>query len=218
MTRPSQLRIVDCLKMLDMLEGNISYLNELYLDTGQQLTHAVNDFRSECDEDSLSELIRYLYWHSKLPASRISELTDISSAKLAHVAGPLCFVSRCDTCASEYTARKVSRRADYERQCSTCGNRDKIAAHRAFLVDWEHTDHLPEAVDKKSYAAYLNSGAWKKKRKIALKRAGYRCQLCSTKETRLEVHHNCYDRLGKEEPEDLCVLCSPCHKKHHNIQ
>jgi len=33
----------------------------------------------------------------------------------------------------------------------------------------------------------------------------------------LEVHHNTYDRLWCEDPEDLAVVCADCHGTHHGI-
>lgn len=64
------------------------------------------------------------------------------------------------------------------------------------------------------YAAYLNSPEWKQKRLEALRRANYRCEACPETES-LEVHHLTYDRLGFERPQDLRVLCNPCHSQEH---
>jgi 5-methylcytosine-specific restriction endonuclease McrA len=30
------------------------------------------------------------------------------------------------------------------------------------------------------------------------------------------VHHRTYARIGSEDPMDLVVLCSRCHRKHHD--
>ena len=218
MGRPAQLKIVDNLKMLDLLADNLQYLEELKELHQKYLTESINDFRAQADQDGINELVRYLYWYSKLSANKIHELTDVRPSKMQHVAGPICFRATCRSCGSEFTARKTSRRGDYDRECSNCSNNQKIKAHRAFLVDWEEHDHVPEEIDRGDYSAYLNSQTWKKKRKIALKRAGYRCQVCSASQCRLDVHHNTYDRLGREDPEDLCVLCTYCHKKHHNLE
>lgn len=65
------------------------------------------------------------------------------------------------------------------------------------------------------YADYLKSELWQAKREIALARAGYKCQLCS-KTQNLNVHHNTYDRIGKELETDLVVLCRDCHAKFHD--
>ena len=216
--RPPQFRIVETLRMMEMLTGNIQYLKELKEESMKHLDDACSTFLQGADDDQKSELVRFLYWHSSLNASTIQELTGKSAKQLSTISGPLCFMAQCVTCGSDYTARKASRSADYDQQCDICSNKERIRAHKAFLLDWEEVDHLPDSIDKQGYAAYLNSSSWKAKRKIALKRAGYRCQLCSQAQTRLEVHHNSYERLGKEELEDLCVLCNSCHKKHHNIE
>ena len=65
------------------------------------------------------------------------------------------------------------------------------------------------------YKSYLGSASWKRKREEAIKRAGYCCEKCKAPsvDTRLEVHHKTYKRLGKEVPEDLIVLCKACHDK-----
>lgn len=67
---------------------------------------------------------------------------------------------------------------------------------------------------KDEYKRYLRSPQWLEKRGEALQRAAKRCQLCGFTE-QLEVHHNTYEHLGDERPEDLVVLCSPCHRRHH---
>lgn len=74
------------------------------------------------------------------------------------------------------------------------------------------------------YKAHLRSPEWARIRKAALKRAGYRCQFCglSLKKLRLigrhlQVHHNTYENLGHEKPEDLTVLCSGTRGSCHTI-
>jgi 5-methylcytosine-specific restriction endonuclease McrA len=66
-----------------------------------------------------------------------------------------------------------------------------------------------------NYRQYIKSDAWKAKRQAAIERAGGKCQLCGKSGVRLTVHHNSYNNLGNEPPEDLIVLCWPCHDSHH---
>ena len=66
------------------------------------------------------------------------------------------------------------------------------------------------------YEKYLLTDHWQSIRRGALRKAAYKCQLCSVKNT-LQVHHNTYDNLGCEKPEDVTVLCNGCHEKHHEI-
>lgn len=56
--------------------------------------------------------------------------------------------------------------------------------------------------------------AWKARREEALDRRGRRCELCRAT-SRLQVHHNTYERVGAELPDDLVVLCNACHARHH---
>lgn len=60
------------------------------------------------------------------------------------------------------------------------------------------------------YAEYLQTPEWAKKRGKALRFAGYKCQLCNSKEN-LNVHHRTYERRGHELMGDLTVLCNDCH-------
>jgi 5-methylcytosine-specific restriction endonuclease McrA len=65
------------------------------------------------------------------------------------------------------------------------------------------------------YTKYLESLQWKVQREKALRRAGFKCERCGMefKHMMLHVHHKNYERLGKELPEDLEVLCLECHPK-----
>jgi 5-methylcytosine-specific restriction endonuclease McrA len=64
------------------------------------------------------------------------------------------------------------------------------------------------------YKEYLQSDAWKAKRKAVLIRDQLRCQLCGH-EKNLHVHHVTYDRIYNEDLEDLITLCSDCHSTLH---
>jgi hypothetical protein len=64
------------------------------------------------------------------------------------------------------------------------------------------------------YTGYLESPQWERTRNIALKRANHKCQICGSA-SRLQVHHNTYDRVYQELPTDLIVLCHSCHDLFH---
>jgi len=66
------------------------------------------------------------------------------------------------------------------------------------------------------YADYLNSPQWATLRRLALKAADNRCQVCNS-DLLLQVHHRKYPKvLGWEELSDLTVLCRRCHDLFHN--
>ena len=62
-----------------------------------------------------------------------------------------------------------------------------------------------------NYYEYIKSAEWKSKADAAKERAGGRCQVCN-KTGNLNAHHRTYERLGKELPEDITVLCRDCHE------
>lgn len=61
---------------------------------------------------------------------------------------------------------------------------------------------------------YLRTTEWRTTRNAALRRAGWKCTLCSAR-TQLQVHHNDYSRLGEELDTDLTVICASCHALFH---
>ena len=68
------------------------------------------------------------------------------------------------------------------------------------------------------YQKYLETDRWKYVRKLALRKAQYRCSMCGKDKIQLHVHHNNYEHRGEEENhlEDIIVICFECHAKFHN--
>jgi 5-methylcytosine-specific restriction endonuclease McrA len=67
------------------------------------------------------------------------------------------------------------------------------------------------------FAEYRMQPEWQVRRGQALTRARYRCQMCSSHDATLDVHHNSYQNYGDERPEDLVVLCRSCHQNFHGV-
>jgi len=67
------------------------------------------------------------------------------------------------------------------------------------------------------FAEYRLQPEWQARRTAKLAKAGYRCQVCGERDTRLDVHHNTYDRYGDESDFDLAVMCGRCHERYHGI-
>lgn len=84
------------------------------------------------------------------------------------------------------------------------------------LIDFIKHLYLKWTKKRIDYDLYLMSKHWKKTRAKAVKRADYKCQLCGTRKDKLQVHHNCYDRLYWEKKSDLVVLCRRCHANYHH--
>lgn len=72
-----------------------------------------------------------------------------------------------------------------------------------------------EELRKLPYQEYLQSPYWQQRRHFAMKQARYSCQICNSKDKKLNVHHRSYERLGQELQTDLIVLCEDCHLIFH---
>jgi hypothetical protein len=70
---------------------------------------------------------------------------------------------------------------------------------------------------KKSYLDYINSAAWRRKRKEYWNSETLReCYICSDPWLDFagkELHHRTYERLGNENLDDLVPVCPSCHQK-----
>ena len=78
---------------------------------------------------------------------------------------------------------------------------------------WHHLlKSLDPTDDNGTYAKYLQSPAWQRKRDAVIQRDGVQC-ICGDQAT--ELHHKTYDNIGKEPLSDLVMLCKGCHKRLH---
>ena len=66
------------------------------------------------------------------------------------------------------------------------------------------------------YAAYLRSFAWRALRDRVLERDGGRCVYCG--EPAVEVHHENYSRVGREQLDDLSAVCRACHLRAERLR
>ena len=72
-------------------------------------------------------------------------------------------------------------------------------------------------IDSDKYRDYLQSDAWKAKRRLVLEFLGHRCVKCGIHltETTANIHHLTYERVKNESLDDLIPLCKTCHKREH---
>lgn len=105
----------------------------------------------------------------------------------------------CDLCKAEIDQEKNQRHIL---------EREKYAKSR------EVNQRRLQELKNMRYSKYLQTPEWKEIRNRKMKRAKYRCQLCS-KHDKLNVHHTTYENRGNENDGDLIVLCEDCHKLYH---
>lgn len=69
------------------------------------------------------------------------------------------------------------------------------------------------------YKQYLRSEEWANIKVDLITLRGNRCQRCGKKKalSKLQVHHKTYKNIFLENPEDLELVCAPCHMAEHNL-
>jgi 5-methylcytosine-specific restriction endonuclease McrA len=100
-----------------------------------------------------------------------------------------------------------------------------IACRRGFVPDVNPLDGVEQRTLKRvlyysqrpAYESYLRTRRWREFRALALERADGTCGRCGVSERThrllvLDVHHKTYTRLGREELDDVEVLCRSCHQ------
>lgn len=65
------------------------------------------------------------------------------------------------------------------------------------------------------YKAYIKSPEWFAFRAAIIEVRGEQCERCSKRTKTLHLHHLTYVNLGHELPEDVQLICKPCHQAEH---
>ena len=61
------------------------------------------------------------------------------------------------------------------------------------------------------YQQRISSGHWKRQKREIIEQRGNRCDRCEQVNASLHLHHIHYRSLGREQPEDVELLCPQCH-------
>lgn len=68
-----------------------------------------------------------------------------------------------------------------------------------------------------TYQEYLQTRHWKAfRRKVIGRKGRKKCTNCRSKK-HIHVHHMTYENVGFEKLDDVTILCSVCHKLHHDL-
>jgi hypothetical protein len=101
---------------------------------------------------------------------------------------------------------------------------DKIRALSLQYAKGEYAIILPRKKKRRrkhkakrppNYKIYIRSEAWDKFRGSVIKARGRICEDCGTRVGEMNLHHVTYARLGRERPDDVQILCVPCHARRH---
>lgn len=110
-----------------------------------------------------------------------------------------------------YIENFLTPEKDWDKSISTSMRMSLICSRN---VDWEFLSSHIRSMD---YQSFLKTLYWKEVAQTSKKRAGYRCQVCNSRE-QLAVHHRSYRIHGFEHAHlnELTVLCKACHSCFHN--
>jgi hypothetical protein len=95
-------------------------------------------------------------------------------------------------------------------------SKSKKQAHReARFFSKQRKKHKDSSPWRLAYEAYIRSPEWRIFRGRVLAERGKRCEDCGSGIGTMHVHHQTYKNFKAERPEDVRVLCGPCHAAIH---
>ena len=65
---------------------------------------------------------------------------------------------------------------------------------------------------RQRYLQVIQSPRWRWMKQRLIEVRGSKCEGCAEVGCSLEMHHDTYERLGRELPSDLRLLCRDCHR------
>ena len=210
------IKIANHIKNMDYYDLMIEHFHHEKQQVKEDLSNNISLYlqQNAQSEEHINELLRFLYWFTDIGTTEISILVDMTTQKIVSKVGTLLESRQCTRCSAHYNYERKSRSDIGPSICPGCIASETKERDKNFLNRWTEKKNLPKIKD---YSLYLSSTHWKSIRKEALSRANYKCSSCSARDCILEVHHNTYERLGRELQTDLIVLCKPCHKRIHDL-
>lgn len=223
----SFLRLQEMLKEIEAYELSIKQLKAEIKAIGPEIREEVTDLQHR------EEIANHIYWHlPKVQSGVVCDILGVRQHELTARIGSAKLNVKCPDCGQPIKIAVLNRnslqfqiqqyknaRAAFLPKCESCEKKQTEAlAQRDEIrrkVEAEKQERL-QLLASMPYGDYLQTEEWKAKRKAALKRAWYRCELCNASKTELHVHHKTYENRGNEPLSDLIVLCRDCHAKFHD--
>jgi hypothetical protein len=213
----------------------IEKCEELGQEARRHCLELLTTIRRDAGQEAAIAVAKALYWGTDIRTSDLGKAVGQGNPYyFLPLIGPICMICECDKCGTDVDVMvasraelkpllsKNSRNWKSKRFCAGCLKRKEEASrqyrNRASEESREwaaNREGRLEELQAMSYEEYLQTPEWAALRKRALRKAGFRCQLCN-KQGELHVHHRTYDApRGEEDVRDLTVLCKKHHKGHH---
>lgn len=209
---------------LDDAETRVKALKQKLAETVLNLPSRLGE-----NEDLRDEAVHYLYWfEERVNATTLKQAFDVispshASKKSTNVLRQPTIEEVCKTCNQTFLAKITSRSAFKERrwskECEECEEKRHLTNRQYFERQRQREAALQQRqyeLRTMPYYKYLQTPEWQERRKRAMKKAGFRCQVCNAYGVRLNTHHRTYERRGNERDTDLITLCEACHQIFHD--
>lgn len=206
---------------IEQAESILSELKQQIHEEIERLPGKIGD-----NEELFAEVVYHLYWfNNHVSKTAIKKAFNVvtqshASKNSKNVIRPLAIELICRDCQQPFQtqASSLNNRGSVSGICQACWaqymeERRANDEHRQRLHQAYH-DRLRELATM-PYYDYLQTPEWAERRKRAMKRAGYRCQVCNAYGVQLNTHHRTYERRGNEWDKDLITLCRTCHEIFH---
>jgi hypothetical protein len=220
---------------VEVIEQKIEEAKQQLREAKQRLHERVADLPTKIgdNEDLRDEIFHYLYWfEDQVPGNTLKQVFNMVAMGLwaketttktktgKGIIKPAYVEVSCEQCDQPIQIRITSRGdlrwEDGRKQtCEECKAKADTQYHQAYKQAQAEKLRRLHELHTMPYREYLQTPEWQETRKRAMKRAGFRCQVCNAYGVRLNVHHRTYERRGFEDNQDLIVLCEGCHSIFH---
>lgn len=194
----------------------------------ERLQKALNELPALIGDntDLRRHVLFHLYWFEEgIKPSWLARVFGITNKQqVSREAGFATATGPCRDCKQSFEFKVTSRANinDPYRRCEACQakwEREHAQGNDQWLAEYNAQIEAQKAriavLRTMPYREYLQTPEWQDRRMRAMKRAGFRCQVCNAYGVRLNVHHRTYERRGHEDDRDLITLCEDCHAIFH---
>ncbi len=195
------------------------------------IEHSIFNNNQECanddiNDDEYKENIKYIYWNKLLSYNKIIRESKLTSQQLSAILEKEIEIdcSQCDKYVVVFKIKnhqgldKIKKHLVLCNKCREIQNLKNIEQNQQQKIQTKKIEEELQKLKAMPYREYLETDHWKSIRKLALRKAQYRCPICGKDKIQLHVHHNSYKHRGEEQNHlrDVIVICFKCHAKFHD--
>lgn len=217
-------KLENTLAEIAAIEIQIKMSKDQIKELRNQIKNDIRSILASCSADKVHKLASVLYWSEELSSPGAVKKAWKEIFNRGFSPSPFSTGFPCRRCVENIKVKSFSDLKHYRERIDDAYNFDvwpgaycdqcsKLNSHD-FQQKRNEINKRQQELQSMSYSDYLETPEWNEKRKQALKRARYHCQVCNNDGV-LHVHHRTYENRGSEYASDLLVLCADCHEHFH---